>query len=95
VPSNGLSGQGTSGAGAVVAITSAQLAGGTWFNLSLMNVGANPGFLSLDGGITLIYFPGSMTNPLVLTNLRLSLNDEVTIQRASSSDLSDVFVAVF
>lgn len=95
MPSNGLSGQGTTGSAAVVAITSAQLAGGTWFNLSLINVGANPGFLSLDGGVTLIYFPGSMTTPLVLTNLRLSLNDEVTIQRATSSDLSDCFIAVF
>lgn len=98
MPSSGTTGLSTSDDTGVIAIPASALQSGTWFNVIIVNTGANAGFYSLDGGASLNYLTAqvsSVPGGVFLNNVRMGLGNEVLIYRIpGGSNLSGVFVTV-
>ncbi len=76
----------------VVAIAKSDMAGLTARHFSIINEGADPGFFSLNGGITLRRIPGNTGRQMD----GVSLQDDIIIQRpAGGPDMTAVFVDVW
>ena len=60
--SSGLTAISTNSDTAVTAITSLQLVGAPLFNVIIVNTGANPGFYSLDNGVSWNYLTAQVSS---------------------------------
>jgi len=106
VPSSGITGVGTSGDAPVQVITPAQLAGGNYNLVTIVNTGSVVGFYCLLGSPALSPIDPTQWNYLTaavggvpggkyVTPIRMGLGGAVWLMRVpSSSDLSGVFISV-